>query len=68
MVVLLIGMGFLLNVASGRSSTARKAARPKQPRLRVVKGDATGDTRGDSRRRDGRSRGPGTGRGRRAAG
>ena len=67
MVVLMIGMGFLLNVASGRSSTARRTRKPKPPRLRVLNGQA-GDPGRDSRGRDGRSRGSGPGRGRRTAG
>ena len=56
LIVLLCGMGLLLNVASGGSA-----------HLRAI--DGRGErSRGDSGRRDGRSRGAGDRRGRRAAG
>ncbi len=62
LIVLLGGMGLLLNVAAtgGR-------AQAKAPRLRAVQGAAGADDR-DSRRRDGRSRGAGAGRRGRATG
>ena len=63
LVVLLAGMGLLLNVASGGSLGARAAERPP---LRAISGGRRGES-GDRGRGHGGSRGAGPGRRRRAA-
>jgi cell division protein FtsW len=63
LVVLLGGMGLLLNVAGGK---AAKAA--GRPRLRIVGGGGSHAAGGDRGRRDGRTRGSRPGRRRRATG
>lgn len=63
LIVLLAGMGLLLNVAA----TGGLAVRATKPRLRSVDGGADADDR-DRSRRHGGARGPGPGRRRRAAG
>jgi cell division protein FtsW len=66
LVVLLAGMGLLLNVASGRRM--QRARAKSRPRLKAIEGEGSHAARGDRRRRDGRARGSGPGRGRRTAG
>jgi cell division protein FtsW len=66
LVVLLAGMGLLLNVASGRKMQRRAGQR--RPRLRVLDGEGSHASRGNRRGGNGRARGSGPGRGRRAAG
>jgi len=63
LIVLLSGMGLLLNVAATGGLAQQRAAKP---RLRSVDGGADADDR-DRRGRDGGARGPGPGRRRRAA-
>jgi cell division protein FtsW len=63
LIVLLAGMGLLLNVAA----TGGLPVRAAKPRLRSIDGGHRADDR-DRGRRDGGTRGPGTGRRRRAAG
>ena len=63
LIVLLAGMGLVLNVAA----TGGLPARATKPRLRTIDGGRDADDR-DRRGRDGGARGPGAGRRRRAAG
>ncbi|HZB77094.1 MAG TPA: FtsW/RodA/SpoVE family cell cycle protein, partial [Solirubrobacteraceae bacterium] len=63
LIVLLSGMGLLLNVAGGNTSGLRAVKDP----ARRKEGDARTPSR-DRGRRDGRARGPGHRGGRRAAG
>ena len=63
LIVLLAGMGLLLNVAATGGLPVSKA----KPRLRSIDGGGHADDR-DRRGRDGGTRRPGTGRRRRAAG
>ena len=63
LIVLLAGMGLVLNVAA----TGGLPARAAKPRLRTIDGGRDADDR-DRRGRDGGARGPGAGRRRRAAG
>jgi cell division protein FtsW len=64
LIVLLSGLGLLLNVASGAAVHVR--AVPERPRTRP-RATATDDPYRDRRRRDGRTRRPGSGGRRRAA-
>ena len=63
LIVLLAGMGLLMNVAA----TGGLPARGRRPRLQSIDGGRGGQDR-DRRRRDGRARGSGAGRRRRATG
>jgi len=63
LIVLLAGMGLVLNVAA----TGGLPARAAKPRLRTIDGGRDADDR-DRRGRDGGARGPGAGRRRRATG
>jgi cell division protein FtsW len=63
LIVLLAGMGVLLNVAA----TGGLPARAAKPRLRAIDGGGAGEGR-DRRRRDSGARRAGAGRGRRSAG
>jgi cell division protein FtsW len=63
LIVLLAGMGLLMNVAATGGLPVSRA----KPRLRSIDGGGRAADR-DRRRRDGGARGPGTGRRRRAAG
>ena len=65
LIVLLGGMGLLLNVAATGGIAAHKGRR--EPALRGIDGGRNGQDR-DSGGRDGRARGPGPGRRRRATG
>ena len=66
LIVLLAGMGLLLNVAAtgGRQAKAKRSV--AEPLLRAIEGGRDGQNR-DSRGRHGRARGAGAGRGGRAA-
>ena len=67
LIVLLAGMGLLLNVAATGGRKAKATSRVAEPLLRAIDGGRDGQDR-DSRRRHGRARGAGAGRGGRAAG
>jgi cell division protein FtsW len=68
LVVLLVGMGVLLNVAAGGNVTLRAVPHPTSRRRDVAGSRADATNSSDRGRRDGRARGAGTGGRRRAAG
>jgi len=68
LIVLLAGMGLVLNVASGGRAGAAGAIAGHGARLRAIAGGTAGGADSDRRRRDGRARGAGARDRRRAAG
>jgi cell division protein FtsW len=68
LIVLLIGMGVLLNVAGGGNVVLRAVPEPSSRRRDVAGSGTHATNRSDRGRRDGRARGAGAGRRRRAAG
>jgi cell division protein FtsW len=68
LVVLLVGMGILLNVAGGGNAVLRAVPEPSSRRRDVAGSRTNGSNSSDRGRRDGRARGAGAGRRRRAAG